>query len=324
MGERLRGLSSVRIGRRGKVAAHRRRGASLRGGPRLGPRVTSAYFPAFPRVPGERGGTVAWERGSCRRRRRNAPAARPFGAWGWQLLRGREGSINMWVMAQQHPGEAMAGWFMEGLVGRLGGPEREGEGLLARAGHLPRAPHGSRRLALGNRRTNAAGLDLATVGEPVARGGPRSSASANAMARRGSTCSSTCTATEPIPYVFAQGTSGVPRRAPRTAQDQRVALLREPPLGVVEFPDRARLPDDAPGRANLASDEPTTWPTRTTHCVTLEMPYTRARGREQHRGGHPRERRASDATRCRRWLGIEEEGGLPAPPRVGRRGASPG
>lgn len=72
-----------------------------------------------------------------------------------------ESDLKIWITARQHPGETMAEWFVEGLLGRLLDPQDPtARTLLDRATFyiVPNMnPDGS---ALGNLRTNAAGANL--------------------------------------------------------------------------------------------------------------------------------------------------------------------
>lgn len=72
-----------------------------------------------------------------------------------------ESDMKIWITARQHPGETMAEWFVEGLLGRLlDSQDPTARTLLDRATFyiVPNMnPDGS---ALGNLRTNAAGANL--------------------------------------------------------------------------------------------------------------------------------------------------------------------
>ncbi len=70
------------------------------------------------------------------------------------------GKKKIWVIARQHPGETMAQWFIEGLLGQLLSSDESSRSLLNSAVFyiVPNMnPDGS---VLGNHRTNAAGCNL--------------------------------------------------------------------------------------------------------------------------------------------------------------------
>jgi murein tripeptide amidase MpaA len=186
---------------------------------------------------------------------------------------------SIWVIAQQHPGEAMAGWFMEGFVGAVCDGDAAIDGLLSRSRVfiVPRMnPDGC---ALGNHRTNAAGLDLNRQWGNPSTDAPEVSGVRRAMASRGADVFLDVHGDETIPYVFAQGSRGVPYRSSR--QDTReeaflASLLAESP----DFQTEHGYPDDPRGRANLAIASNHVADKYGALAMTLEMPYTRAGGAE--------------------------------------------
>ncbi|MCY5329972.1 M14 family zinc carboxypeptidase, partial [Salmonella enterica subsp. enterica serovar 1,4,[5],12:i:-] len=81
-----------------------------------------------------------------------------------QLLRRGKGEANkrkVWIIAQQHPGEHMAEWFMEGIIERL---QQDGDAELKKllaAADLYLVPNMNPDGAFhGHLRTNAMGQDL--------------------------------------------------------------------------------------------------------------------------------------------------------------------
>lgn len=125
----------------------------------------------------------------------------------------------IWIIAHQHPGETMAGWFMEGVTARLldeGDPVTRA--LLDKAALylVPRMnPDGCAR---GNHRTNAAGRDLNREWvDPSREASPEVFAVRESIAYSGIDLFLDVHGDESIPYVFAFGAEGVPRYSGRLA-----------------------------------------------------------------------------------------------------------
>ncbi len=71
------------------------------------------------------------------------------------------GRPRLWVIARQHPGEAPAAWFAEGLATRLGRQRDAAARTLARSAVVVVVPAmNPDGIAQGNHRTNALGVDL--------------------------------------------------------------------------------------------------------------------------------------------------------------------
>jgi murein tripeptide amidase MpaA len=158
----------------------------------------------------------------------------------------------LWVIAHQHPGETMAGWAMEGLLGRLLG---EDEGAAAelrdRAVVLvvpTMNPDGSAR---GNHRTNAAGRDLNREWLfPDPDAAPEVFAVRRAMEEHGVDLFLDVHGEEAIPYAFAFGSEGVPSYSPRLAAlEERFGRALEAASG--EFQREHGYEPDPPGEADL-------------------------------------------------------------------------
>jgi murein tripeptide amidase MpaA len=238
-------------------------------------RVTFAYFPPFPTSSVdalvERAVAAGGEAADVAVTARGAPVR--------IVAMGREGgkAPSIWVIAQQHPGEAMAGWFMEGFVGRLCKPDAKARDLLSRVAIflVPRMnPDGC---ALGNHRTNAAGLDLNRQWEDPSEDAPEVLGVREAMAERGVDLFLDVHGDETIPYVFAQGARGVPRRTPEDArrEDRFLAGML---AASGDFQVGQGYPEDPPGKANLAIASNYVADAHDALSMTLEMPYTRSGG----------------------------------------------
>jgi murein tripeptide amidase MpaA len=178
----------------------------------------------------------------------------------------------VWVIAQQHPGEPMAGWFMEGFVRRLTGRDAVARALLDMASVLvvPRMnPDGC---ALGNHRSNAAGIDLNREWADPKPDAPEVGAVREAMAERGVDVFLDVHGDELIPHVFAQGTPGIPHRtALHEAREKRflAAMLEATP----DFQTEHGYPTDRRGKANLSIAANYVAERHGALAMTLEMPY---------------------------------------------------
>ena len=178
----------------------------------------------------------------------------------------------IWLIAQQHPGEHMAEWFMEGLIERLQQQDEELRQLLGQA-DLFLVPHmnpdGS---FLGNLRTNAAGKDLNRAWQaPSASESPEVLFVQQQMAGQGVDCFLDIHGDEEIPYVFAAGCEGNPGFTPRL--DALEQEFRQRLMAIGEFQVEHGYPRDEPGQANLALA--CNWVGQTYDCLsfTVEMPF---------------------------------------------------
>ncbi len=167
-----------------------------------GTRVRLAYYPPFPASRIARLRRRARASGATVTELGRTPGGRPIE----QCTFGRQGKHlrDVWLIAQQHPGEAMAGWFVEGLVEALSEPEPIAKKVLAaaRVHVVPRMnPDGA---SIGNHRTNPAGIDLnrawGDATPPVEVGCVR-----EAMKRTGADLFVDVHGDERLPWVFVQG-----------------------------------------------------------------------------------------------------------------------
>jgi murein tripeptide amidase MpaA len=238
-------------------------------------RVTFAYFPPFP----TRRADALLERATAFGAKVRDVSVTHRGAPVRLLSMGsaHPKAPALWVIAQQHPGEPMAGWFMEGFIGRLSEGDDEARDLLARTSLLlvPRMnPDGCE---LGNHRTNAAGIDLNRQWANPSAAAPEVAGVRLAMNARGADVFLDVHGDETIPYVFAQGTKSVPRRTPKQAQ--REALFLEAMLASSpDFQIEHGYPSEPPGAANLAIAANYVAHRHGALSMTLEMPYTRCGG----------------------------------------------
>jgi murein tripeptide amidase MpaA len=134
----------------------------------------------------------------------------------------------IWIIARQHPGETMAEWFVEGLLGRLAAQgdwaeeDSLGADLLSRATFyiVPNMnPDGS---ALGNLRTNAAGANLNREWmNPDPARSPEVKAVRDEMHRVGVDMFFDIHGDETLPYVFVAGSEMLPDFTEEQARRQR-------------------------------------------------------------------------------------------------------
>jgi len=123
-----------------------------------------------------------------------------------------DGRRQVWLFARQHPGEAMAEWWMEGALERLTDPSDPAARVLRREATFHIVPNmnpdGSRR---GHLRTNAAGANLNREWHaPTAERSPEVLCVRNRMDETGVDFAMDVHGDEAIPYVFLAGFEGIP------------------------------------------------------------------------------------------------------------------
>ncbi|MDG9780111.1 M14 family metallopeptidase [Metapseudomonas otitidis] len=158
----------------------------------------------------------------------------------------------VWIIAQQHPGEHMAEWFMEGIIERLKqhqDPELE---RLLDAADLYLVPNmnpdGAYR---GHLRTNAAGKDLNRAWQSASEAEtPEVHFVQQQMRRIGVDLFLDIHGDEEIPHVFTAGCEGNPGYTPRLAALEEEFRRRLVDMGA-EFQTRYGYPRDEPGQANI-------------------------------------------------------------------------
>lgn len=167
--------------------------------------------------------------------------------------KGGQDTAVIWIIARQHPAETMAEWFMEGLLDRLlASDDSLVTELLRRARFylVPNMnPDGS---AMGNFRTNAAGIDLNRAWEkPSPNTSPEVHFVRSCMDSTGVDLFLDIHGDEEIPYVFAAGCEGIPgysQRQARLDRQFREALQRADP----EFSTDNGYPCERPGEADMS------------------------------------------------------------------------
>lgn len=189
-----------------------------------------------------------------------------------RVSRGASAPRKLWLIAQQHPGEHMAEWYMEGLIERLANDDAELQQLLSKA-DLYLVPNMNPDGAFnGNLRTNAAGKDLNRAWQaPSAEESPEVLFVQQQMAAIGVDLFLDIHGDEEIPYVFTAGCEGNPGFSPRL--DALENTFRERLMAIGEFQVEHGYVRDEPGQANLALA--CNWVGQTYDCLayTVEMPF---------------------------------------------------
>lgn len=185
-----------------------------------------------------------------------------------------ESDLKIWITARQHPGETMAEWFAEGLLGRLLDPQDPtARALLDQATFyiVPNMnPDGA---ALGNLRTNAAGANLNREwADPSSERSPEVFYVREKMLETGVDLFLDIHGDESLPYIFVAGTEGVPTYNARIAGLEnrfKAAFAAASP----DFQDEEGYPKAAPGEADLSWAN--NWVGNRFQCLsyTLEMPF---------------------------------------------------
>jgi murein tripeptide amidase MpaA len=185
-----------------------------------------------------------------------------------------EGPRVVWVIARQHPGEAMASWWMEGFLGRLlDGDDPLARRLLARATFhvVPHMnPDGSFR---GHLRCNAVGANLNREWHaPSTERSPEVLWVRDAMDASGVDLCLDVHGDEELPYNFISGAEGIPGWTARMASlegDFCEAYERANP----DFQRVHGYPPTAPGAANMTICSNQIAQRFDCLSMTLEMPF---------------------------------------------------
>jgi len=185
-----------------------------------------------------------------------------------------EHAPKLWFVGQQHPGETMAAWLMEGLASRLAFADdaltRE---LLERARLfvvLCMNPDGA---LAGNHRTNAAGVDLnRSWWDGDEKKSPEVVAVRKAMYAHGVDFFLDVHGDEHVPYVFVAGAEGNPHYTDRieALEDAFSSAMLE---ASDEFQTEHGYPKDAPGKGDLRCAGNYVGEAFDCLSLTLEMPF---------------------------------------------------
>ncbi|WP_193040147.1 MULTISPECIES: M14-type cytosolic carboxypeptidase [unclassified Pseudomonas] len=194
-----------------------------------------------------------------------------------QLLRrgkGGEGRRKVWIIAQQHPGEHMAEWFMEGIIERL---QQDGDAELKKllaVADLYLVPNMNPDGAFhGHLRTNAMGQDLNRAWQSASQEiSPEVLFVQTQMEKYGVDLFLDIHGDEEIPYVFAAACEGNPSYTPRIEALEKhfrshlSALTRD-------FQTTHGYTRDLPGEANMTLACNAVGEKYDCLSLTLEMPF---------------------------------------------------
>jgi murein tripeptide amidase MpaA len=187
--------------------------------------------------------------------------------------KGESGKRKLWLIAQQHPGEHMAEWFMEGVVEALEQAEPWMQALLQQA-ELYFVPNMNPDGAFhGHLRTNMAGMDLNRAWQaPTLDQTPEVHFVLQQMIAQGVDLFVDAHGDEEIPYVFTAACEGNPGYSPRIAGLEsafRQALCNQ----TADFQQQYGYTRDQPGRANMRLACNAVGQRFDCLSMTLEMPF---------------------------------------------------
>ncbi|MFJ9993225.1 M14-type cytosolic carboxypeptidase [Pseudomonas putida] len=192
------------------------------------------------------------------------------------LLRASKGAgakRKLWLIAQQHPGEHMAEWFMEGVIDRLEGNDATLQRLLAEADLylIPNMnPDGA---FLGHLRTNFKGKDLNRAWQDASvELSPEVFFAQSQMKLQGVDAFIDVHGDEEIPHVFTAACEGNPGYTPRIAKLEE--QFRSTLCSVTkDFQTAHGYTRDQPGQANMTLACNAVGQTYDCLSLTLEMPF---------------------------------------------------
>ncbi|WNF45952.1 M14-type cytosolic carboxypeptidase [Pseudomonas sp. SG20056] len=168
-----------------------------------------------------------------------------------RISRNPQAQRKIWLIAQQHPGEHMAEWFMQGLLERLQRRDDAELNTLLEQADLYLVPNMNPDGAFrGHLRTNVAGRDLNRAWQSASEAdSPEVYFVQQQMRAMGVDLFLDIHGDEEIPYVFTAGCEGNPGYSPRLErlENQFRQLLIE---NGAEFQTTFGYPRDEPGQAN--------------------------------------------------------------------------
>jgi len=180
----------------------------------------------------------------------------------------------LWVIARQHPGEAMAEWFMLGLISRILDNEDSVSNSLLKKANLFLVPNmnidGS---ILGNLRVNAKGVNLNREwAEPSIENSPEVFYVKEKMKEIGMDFSLDVHGDEGLPYVFISGIEGIPSFDKKLSQLTKDFMTYWKAINP-DIQDIHGYPKNEPGKANLKICSKNLGEEFQCLSQTLEMPF---------------------------------------------------
>jgi murein tripeptide amidase MpaA len=194
-----------------------------------------------------------------------------------QLLRkgtGAEGQRKVWIIAQQHPGEHMAEWFMEGVIERLEKHDDPVLNKLLASADLYLVPNMNPDGAFhGHLRTNANGQDLNRAWQSASQEiSPEVFFVQQQMEKYGVDLFLDIHGDEEIPYVFTAGCEGNPGYTPRIEKLEEHFRSHLKHL-TKDFQTKHGYTRDLPGKANMTLACNSVGEKFDCLSLTLEMPF---------------------------------------------------
>ena len=187
---------------------------------------------------------------------------------------GAPGKRKIWIIAQQHPGEHMAEWFMEGVIERL---QQHDDPVMARLlanADLYLVPNMNPDGAFhGNLRTNAKGKDLNRAWQDSTQDlSPEVFFVRQQMEVHGVDMFLDVHGDEEIPYVFTAACEGNPGYTAQQAELEAQFRQRLEAI-TVDFQSKHGYPRSAPGQANMNLACNSVGERYKCLSLTLEMPF---------------------------------------------------
>lgn len=184
------------------------------------------------------------------------------------------GEKPLWIISRQHPGESMAGWFVEGIVEKLCDAQDPVSRALLSAATIYLVPNmNPDGVFRGNLRTNAAGTNLNREWrEPSLEKSPEVFHVVRRMEETGVSMCLDAHGDEGLPYNFIAGYEGAPdvteaHLAPLNRFRTELACLSP------DFQTERGYPKAAPGKGNLTTSTGHIANTFRCPAMTLEMPF---------------------------------------------------